>query len=423
MEKLAVNGGEPVRKKPFPTNYLGVSLYGEEEMRELADVIRSKSPFRHYGIGTPQKVEHFEAKARAYFGRKHALATSSGTGALFCAVAALGIGPGDEVILPAFGWYSNFYAITHVGALPVFADVDDTLGLDPADFQRKITAKTKAVMVVDFQGCPAKMDEIMEIAKARGVKVIEDVAQAIGGSYNGKKLASFGDFGMVSFQQNKILCSGEGGLLMTDDDALFARAVRYQDLGMIRPVFEAEIEDKSLLLPEAAITGAQFRMSEFQGAVLNAQMDKLEGILAVTRKYHARMREALKDNPHFKLRYVEGDCGITLSMLFPTVAEGAEFQRCLKAEGLPMGAKSACKNMMSIPPISTKRLPNAAMPPFGAGCPGEHIDYIALTKQMKVDDIAGRYVATSIGPQYTEDDISDIIRAIQKVDENLYGQR
>ena len=103
MEKLALYGGEPVIKEPLPTHYLGVSLYGDEELKELADVVREKSPFRHYGIGNPKKVETFENEVGKYFGRKFVLAVSSGSGALFCATAALGIGPGDEVILPAFG--------------------------------------------------------------------------------------------------------------------------------------------------------------------------------------------------------------------------------------------------------------------------------------------------------------------------------
>lgn len=421
MDKLAMDGGMPVRKEPFPPNFLGVALYGDEELAALGEVVKTKSPFRHYGIGKPHTVADFEAGVRSHVGCKYALGVSSGTGALLCAMAALGVGPGDEVILPAFGWYADFFAITNLGALPVFADVDETLSLDPADFERRITKDTKAVIVVNFQGCPADMDAIMAIARRRGVKVVEDIAQAFGGEYKGRKLGTIGDIAIASFQQNKMLSCGEGGMVMTDNAAYFARAVRYHDLGFLRAVFADQIEDQSLRAPEAAFAGAQFRMSELQGAVMLAQLGKLSGIIAHCRKHFAKFRETFKDNPHFTIRYRDGDCGIAIFFLFRTGEERKRFEECLAAEGIPLGAKSACRNIIHDFPIKSKALHHPAMPPFGKGCNGEAVDYEACGATMRVDAIFDRTVAVSIGPLYTDGDIADILAAVAKVDAALYS--
>lgn len=422
MEKLAVNGGEPLRKKPFPSNYLGVTFYGDEELKEITDVVKDRSPFRHYGLGNPCKVASFEADARKYFGCRFALAVSSGSGALFCALTALGIGPGDEVIMTAFGWYSDFFAITNSGALPVFADIDETLNLDPADLERKITPKTKAVIVINFQGCPAKMDQIMEISKKHNIKVIEDIAQAFGGSYKDTKLGTMGDIAIASFQQNKMLSCGEGGLLLTDNEEYFVRAVRYHDLGLMRPIFTDQLTNKELAEPEGAFAGMQFRMSEFQGAIMLAQLRRLDKILDTCRKYHARIRDYFKQNLHFKIRYVEGDCGITLFLLFNSKEEAEKFGGCLKAEGVTIGATSACRNLIHQYPVKTKKLAHDSMPPFGKGYEGENIEYDSEKSCPNTDKIVERYVAMGVGPQYTEADVNDLIKAIEKVDMNLYSE-
>ena len=409
-----------MRKEPFPPNYLGVTMYDEKELAEVSDVILNKSPFRHYGLGNPCKTSDFENKAKNYFGSKFALAVSSGSGALYCAVIALGIGPGDEVIMPAFGWFSDYYAVTNSGALPVFADIDETLSLDPADFKRKITKNTKAVIVIDFQGYPAKMDEIMNIANEYNIKVIEDIAQAFGGEYMGKKLGTFGNIAIASFQINKMLSCGEGGLILTDIEEYFARAVRCHDLGFMRPVFADQIQDKHLLDNTLMFAGNQYRMNELSGAVMSAQMDKLDDILSICRKYHEKIRDNFIDNPHFKLRYIEGDCGVSVFMLFPAAQEAKRFQDCLSAEGIPVGPKSACRNIMTEYPVKNKALTNDMLPPFGKGFSGEPVEYEKLNADMKTDGIAARLAAVSIGPQYSDQDISDIICAIKKVEECLY---
>lgn len=421
MDKLAVYGGKPVREKPFPPNLLGVTLTGDEELKELKDVVAQKSPFRHYGLGKPEKVAAFEEEVKKYFGCKYALAVSSGSAALLCAMAALEIGPGDEVILTGFGWYSDYCAVVNMGALPVFADIDETLCIDPKDFERKITPKTKAVIVIDYQGCPAEMDEILSIAKTRGIKVIEDCAQAFGGEYKGKKLGTMGDITIASFQNNKMITCGEGGLVFTNNEEYFVRAVRYQDLGFVRAVFERQLENKALADPSHSFAGLQFRMSELQGAFILAQFRKLDIILEKCRNHHKRIRDHFASNDHFVFRYADGDCGITLFMLFKTAEEALKFSKCLEAEGIPVGSSSYCLNMLDQYPIKTRKMVHGALQPFGRGFEGEKVIYESSRDCPSTNGITSRYIAIGIGPMYSDEDVGDIIKAIEKVDSNLYA--
>ncbi len=167
-----------------------------------------------------------------------------GTAALQVAMAALGIGPGDEVILPAWTWYSCYNAIVLAGALPVFAESDESLNINPNDIEHRITPQTKAIMAVHIEGCPCDMDRILPIARKHEIKVLEDSAQSLGTSYKGKPLGSIGDIAIYSFQFCKTITSGEGGAVVTDDPVLFERACRFHDLGPLRPQLEKELGGK-----------------------------------------------------------------------------------------------------------------------------------------------------------------------------------
>ncbi len=415
METLAINGGNPVRTTPFPTHMLGASLIGQEELNELADVVREQSPFRHYGIGSPEKVKKLEEMFEKRLECKYALAVSSGSAALLCAVAAAGLGPGDEVIIPSFAWYTDYCVLVTMGVTPVFADIGDDLNMDPADFERKITPKTKAVIPVHYQGAPAKMDEIVRIARAHDLLIIEDCAQALGGSYHGKLLGSFGDIAITSFQTHKMITSGEGGMLFTNNEEFYVRAIRYHDLGFVRPFFEAKLENKALAARELAFAGLQLRMSELQGAFLCAQLNRLDGILDTCRRAHRRIREHLAGNPHFSIRYEEGDCGLAFIMLMPTKEIAERFSAAMNAEGIPCGPTSFCCNLVSDYPAKTKAMANTNMPPFGKGFDGQNLEYDAMTMCPKTDDYVARFVAIGIGPLYTEKEIDDIIAALDKV--------
>ena len=204
----------------------GTQFYDEQEQREVREAIESRTLFRWYGPSKPTKVAAFESALTKHSGAKYVLAVSSGTAALHTSLAALGVGPGDEVILPAWSWYACYNAILMTGALPVFAETDESLNIDPDDMERKITAQTKAIMVLHLYGAAAGMDRILEIARRRNVKVLEDAAQGVGAEYRGRPLGTLGEMGIYSFQISKTITSGEGGAVMTNHPVLFERAAR-----------------------------------------------------------------------------------------------------------------------------------------------------------------------------------------------------
>src|SRR5687768_2120306 len=219
-----------MRTNPPPLGK-GLALFDEEEKAAVLEVLESRSLFRYYGPQLLGKVAAFEERARELLDTPHAVATSSGTAALRVALAALGIGCGDEVIVPAFTFIASVNAIVVSGAVPVFAEIDESLGLDPADVEARITPRTAAIMVVHLENVPADLDPILAVAAKRGIPVIEDVAQSMGCTYHGRALGSVGTMGAFSLQLEKNVTAGEGGLVTTADEALYVRAARYQDQG------------------------------------------------------------------------------------------------------------------------------------------------------------------------------------------------
>ena len=211
----------------------GGFLYGEEEMQSVAEVIENQSPFRYYGPKVQGKAGAFEREAKEFFGVKHALAVSSGQ-PLWWWLRASGVGPGDEVIVPAVTFIACAGAVVACNAIPVFCDVDESLNMDPVALVRCITPRTKVIMVVHLQGASADMDRIMAIARRHNLKVIEDSAQSFGAAYKGRYVGTMGDIGTFSLQINKTITAGEGGLVITDDENLYQRAVIAHDQGNIR---------------------------------------------------------------------------------------------------------------------------------------------------------------------------------------------
>src|SRR5688572_14908245 len=247
-----------VRKIPSPA--LGWALIGREEEELVLEVLRSKALFRYYGPNPespPSMVATLEREAAALIGTRFALAVTSGTAALEVALGALGVGPGDEVIVPAWSWVSCFTSVVRVGAKPVLAEIDDTLCLAPGEITRLRTPRTKAVLVVHFQGVAADLEPLQAEAKAAGIALLEDCAESPGAFYRGRRVGSIGDIAIFSFQQQKTITSGEGGLVVTNDPRLYERAVRMHDLGQFR-----EFHVQQTPASEPAFCGSQFRMSE-----------------------------------------------------------------------------------------------------------------------------------------------------------------
>ena len=222
--RLAIEGGTPAVTSPLPRMYPGGMRIGREEEEAVLEVLRSKRLFRYYGPHSDRsRVSELEEAFAAVMGVQHAAAVSSGSAALMCALAGLDVGPGDEVIVPAYTWIASASAVVAMGAVPILAEVDESLTLDPADVRRKITRFTRAIIPVHMRGAPSQMNELMAIAREHNLPVLEDVAQADGGSYQGKRLGSIGDVGAFSLQFNKIITCGEGGMVTTNDDGILRR--------------------------------------------------------------------------------------------------------------------------------------------------------------------------------------------------------
>jgi dTDP-4-amino-4,6-dideoxygalactose transaminase len=330
--RLAMHGGQPAVRTRLPPMYPGGMRIGPEEEAAVLEVLRSKRLFRYYGPGqSDSKVNELEEGVSAKLGARHALAVSSGCMALASSLAALGIGPGDEVIVPAYTWIATAAAALMVGAVPVIAEVDDALTLDAEDAESRVTPRTAALVPVHMRGAPCNMESLLSLASRRGLRVLEDAAQAVGASYRGKRLGTIGDIGAFSLQFNKIITSGEGGLVTTNDRDLYERALLFHDV--------AAIMRDDLHIRETFV-GTTCRMSELQGAVASAQLSKLDGILADMRTKFASIRGLVSDVASEKGVVwrrqwdSEGDACLALIAYLPDAPQARAVVEALKAEGL-----------------------------------------------------------------------------------------
>lgn len=350
-DNLAIEGGPKAVAQlgPFP------SKIGKPELLELLDLwefspenraaivaaveneknLKGPHLFRYYNP-RPSKVEAAEAAMRGLIGTKHCLAVNSCTSALVASYRALGIGAGDEVIVPAYTFFASAATVVTCNALPVIVDVDDTLCLDPAAVEKAITKRTKAILPVHMRGAAAQMDAIMDIAKRKGIPVVEDVAQACGGTFGGKRLGSIGTLGCFSFDYYKIVVSGEGGFVTTDDEWLYTRAQSWHDTAACwRPNrFAAERKSGELFC------GENYRMSEMEGAVALAQIRRADAMLAGYRRAKKAIKEAIEPRPGLSFRRLTDSAGDTAIALIMFLRDAEVTQRALQAmtaEGVPAG--------------------------------------------------------------------------------------
>ncbi|MCE5321975.1 DegT/DnrJ/EryC1/StrS family aminotransferase [bacterium] len=263
-EKLAIDGGVPVLARSDFKNW---PIIGNDERRLVNEVLDS-------GIvagGTAPQVVALEKEWATYTGAKHCLTTCSGTAALHMALAAAGVGPGDEVITSAFTFLASASCAIHQNAVPVFVDIDPkTYCMDPAKLEAAITERTKAIIPVHIQGCPADMEPIIAIAKKHNLFVIEDACQAHGATYKGKKTGTIGNVGCFSLNNFKNLCGGEGGLFITDDEDILNKAA------LVR-CFGDEVDEVSRRrVYNASILGYMYRNQELPAALCRAQLIHLD---------------------------------------------------------------------------------------------------------------------------------------------------
>ena len=310
----------------------GFEWLGEEEKAKVNEVMDRGVLFR-YEFGDVRQgvyvVREFEKAFADYTGAGHALATTSGTTALKVALAALGVGPGDEVITQGFTFVATWEAIFDAGAIPVFCEVDDSLCMDPADLESRITEKTACIIPVHMMGSQARIKEIMAVADKHGIPVLEDTAQSAGCTLNGRHMGTFGAIATFSFDPVKTLTCGEGGMVITNNEALYLNASEYHDHGHDHKPVGRGYEGRRFF-------GFNCRMMELQGAIGLVQLEKLPAMVDTQRRIKAELKEALQRVPGISFRHIPdeaGDSATFLTWFMPTAEEATRLAKMLADQG------------------------------------------------------------------------------------------
>ena len=395
----------------------GFELFGVEERTEVNDVLETGILMR-YGFDGPRKgiwkAKELEDAVCNTFGCKYAQLVSSGTAALTTAMSALGIGYGDEVILPAFTFVASFEAIISVGAIPVFVDVDDTLTLNPDAIRKAITGKTKCIMPVHMCGSMADMDALVSLCKEYQLILLEDACQSIGGSYKGKQLGTIGDAGTFSFDFVKTITCAEGGVVMSNREDVLIRSDGYSDHG-----HDHKGVDRGADLHP--FVGYNFRISELHAAVGLAQIKKLDQFLDIQRRNHSLLKEILMQVPEISYRRIldpAGDSCTFLSWFLPTEEITRAAVAEMKSQGILAGNFYWFDNnwhyIRKWDHLKNAATLNALHPELKAAVM-QHAnkDFTASDKVMS------RCISTAIGLLWSEEQIKDkgekIVSAIRKV--------
>ena len=418
-QALALNGAVPAKQRPDPPMYPGGMSIDEEEEQAVLEVMRAKRLFRFYGPGdAPSKVAALEQAFSEFMGVKYSIAVTSGTASLTCGLHAIGIGPGDEVIIPAYTWIASAAAVISAGAIPVIAEVDETLLLDPVDVESKITRFTKAIMPVHMRGAPCRMDELTALARKHDLRVIEDTAQADGASYRGQRLGTFGDVGCYSLQFNKIITSGEGGMVVTNSETTWKRALMYHDV--IAPLRHGVPGDELLV-------GTNYRMPELLGAVGLVQLRRLDGLLFAMRERKRIIKLGMADIARRKgitFREIvdeQGDASIAVIFFVETPHTAGAVVNALQAENI--GASRVYEPetrdyhvYAHWTPILEQRTWSVSGGPWRAAQ-----REIAYSRDMcpRSLDLLGRAVHLDVSPLLTNEDVEETIEGLHRVLEAL----
>jgi dTDP-4-amino-4,6-dideoxygalactose transaminase len=337
-----------------------MELIGEEEKKELLEILEAGYLYRYGSSDDPRfkaKVKELEQQVAKRVGVPYAVAVNSGTSALLVALIGLGVGPGDEVIVPGYTFIASISSIIYARAVPILAEVDRTLNLDPADVERKITPRTKAIMAVHMLGNPARLDKLKAIAEEHKLLLIEDCAQAFGARYKGRAVGSIGDAGTYSFNVYKTITAGDGGMVVTRDEPAYRRFFGIHDQGHSPLRTGVEIGRRPFV-------GLDFRMTELAAAVLLAQLSKLGAILEHLHANKQRFKLAIAGLPGLDFREItdaEGECATLLTVFLPS----EEIARKVAKElGTRVVAESGWHVYSNMEQILEKRTPVAEGCPF-----------------------------------------------------------
>ena len=357
----------------------GAYWFGKEEMEAVMEVMETGYLFRYGDENNPKflhKVSTLEKEFAKYCGAKFSLATSSGTSSLLVSAIALGLKPGDEIIVPAFTFVASYSSVIFAGIVPVLAEIDESLTLNADDIEHRITPRTKAIMPVHMLGNPCKMDRIMAIARRNNLLVLEDCCQAAGASYKGKKVGTIGNIGAFSFNIFKTINSGDGGLVITDDKDLYETAFGAHDQGHKPNRFGVEVGARSVL-------GLNFRMNEITGAVGLAQLGKIDKIIPTLHEKRGKLKKIISEAKGFKFRTLndpEGDCATLCTIIFDTREKAVKVSKSLGSKTLDQSGWHVYSNMEHV----LKHLKQVGQPHTKGSYP-------------KTDDILSRAMNISVG--------------------------
>jgi 8-amino-3,8-dideoxy-alpha-D-manno-octulosonate transaminase len=322
----------------------GAYWIGNEEMESVMEVMQSGYLFRYGSENDPkflQKVSTLETEFAKYCNAKYALATSSGTSSLLCSIIALGLKPGDEIIVPAYTFVASYSSCIFAGLIPVLAEIDESLTIDPDDIEHRITPQTRAIMPVHMLGNPCDMDKIMAVARKHNLLVIEDCCQAAGALYKGKKVGIIGDIGAFSLNVFKTINSGDGGLVVTNDQKLYETAFGVHDQGHKPNRFGVEVGARSVL-------GLNFRMNEITGAAGLAQLRKLDKIVTVLREKKDKLKSLIAEAKGFNFRVLNdpsGDAATLCTVIFNTKEQAQKVSKSLGSKTIDQSGWHVYFNM------------------------------------------------------------------------------
>lgn len=377
----------------------GMELVGEEEIEEVLEVLRAGFLYR-YGIMTGDgidsrfqgKVFQLEREIAAISHVRYAVAVNSGTSALLAAMVALGIGPGDEVIVPGFTFVASISAIVYTGTVPVLAEIDRTFNLDPEDVKAKISPRTKAIMAVHMMGNPARLHELKAVADEHNPYLIEDCCQAFGAAYRGRPIGSIGHIGAFSFNIYKTITSGDGGMVITDDEELYRRAFAFHDQGHSPLRTGVEVGKRPFL-------GLDFRYTELQAAVLLAQLRKLPALIDLLQTKKRHFKEAISGLPHLEFREVldaEEEVATILTVILPTADIARKIAADLNTKVVAEAGWHVYNNMEH---LLEQRMPTTLSCSFSCPHYAETGGSMRYRKGMlpRTDDLLARSINISIG--------------------------
>ncbi|HUN05657.1 MAG TPA: DegT/DnrJ/EryC1/StrS family aminotransferase [Aggregatilineales bacterium] len=401
----------------LPYEWPGSYFIDEEVIEAVNQVLLARSPHRFYGHDLQHTTDQLEALFCERLGRKHAVLVNSGTGALSTAMMAADVGPGDEVLVPGYFWVACVSAVVRCGAIPRLVEIDDTFTMDPDDLERKLNPRVKAVLVVHMSGACGDIERIAAICKRHNVTLIEDVAQANGGSFRGKPLGSFGDLAIFSFQYNKNITAGEGGMVVCDDDLLADRMWAYHDVGYAR-------NSAGRVDPNARVQswGQCLRMSEVAAAMLIPQARKLDQITGQMRARNQQLYTGLSSIPGATPRRIidpAGDSGPFVIMTWPdgeTCRRVVEYTRARGVRPGPHGQGNICMTDWGLHiyhhnvSLVEKRGVNSAGRPWSDPLNAFHTE-ISYDKGTlpRMDDLIARSNLITVAPVLTEAACEEII--------------